>query len=285
MLFRSRRAQARRERSPAPHSEQVRVMTYNVHSCVGIDGKLASERIARVIARASPDVVALQELDAGRARTGGEDQAQRIAHYLKMRHHFHPHIHVENEKYGDAILTHLPMRIIKSGPLPGHLPGGTLEPRGAIWVAIDLHGTEVNIVNTHLGLTSRERVLQIEALLGDDWLGRLNADHPVILCGDFNAVPSSKGYKLLRGRFLDAQAELKEYRPVCTFYSRLPSFRIDHVFIQPGIQVIGITVPCSELAKVASDHLPLIADLTIPCPDAAFSEDPQDMEDARNMAV
>ncbi|MDY0281520.1 MAG: endonuclease/exonuclease/phosphatase family protein [Salinivirgaceae bacterium] len=280
-----KRAQARRERSPAPHSEQVRVMTYNVHSCVGIDGKLASERIARVIAQANPDVVALQELDAGRARTGGEDQAQRIAHYLKMRHHFHPHIHVENEKYGDAILTHLPMRIIKSGPLPGHLPGGTLEPRGAIWVAIDLHGTEVNIVNTHLGLTSRERVFQIEALLGDDWLGRLNADHPVILCGDFNAVPSSKGYKLLRGRFLDAQAELKEYRPVCTFYSRLPSFRIDHVFIQPGIQVTGITVPCSELAKVASDHLPLIADLTIPCPDAAFSEDPQDMEDARNMAV
>jgi len=266
-----RRAQARRERSPAPHSEQVRVMTYNVHSCVGIDGKLATERIARVIARANPDVVALQELDAGRARTGGEDQAERIAHYLEMRHHFHPHIHIENEKYGDAILTHLPMRIIKSGPLPGHLPGGKLEPRGALWVAIDLHGTEVNIVNTHLGLTPRERMLQIEALLGDEWLGRLNPDQPVILCGDFNSVPSSKGYRLLCGRFLDAQAELKEFRPTCTFYSRLPSFRIDHVFINPGIQVTGITVPCSELAKVASDHLPLIADLTIPCPDSAIS--------------
>jgi len=148
-----------------------------------------------------------------------------------------------------------------------------------------LHGTEVNIVNTHLGLTSRERMVQIEALLGDEWLGRLNADQPVILCGDFNTVPSSKGYKLLRSRFLDAQAELKEYRPVCTFYSRLPSFRIDHVFIQPGIGVTGITVPCSELAKVASDHLPLIADLTIPCPDSAFSEDPHDMEDTRNMAA
>lgn len=279
-----RRAQARRERSPAPHSEQLRVMTYNVHSCIGIDGKLASERIARVIARASPDVVALQELDAGRARTAGEDQAQRIAHYLEMRHHFHPHIHIENEKYGDAILTHLPMRVIKSGPLPGHLPGGKLEPRGALWVAIDLHGTEVNIVNTHLGLTSRERVLQIEALLGEEWLGRVKADQPVILCGDFNAVPSSKGYKLLRGRFLDAQAELKEYRPVCTFYSRLPSFRIDHVFIQPGIQVTGITVPCSELAKVASDHLPLIVDLTIPCPDSVFRDDPHDIDDTGDMA-
>jgi len=263
----ARRARARRGRSPAPHSEQLRVMTYNVHSCVGVDGKLATERIARVIARANPDVVALQELDAGRARTGGEDQAERIAHFLEMQYHFYPHIHFEDEKYGDAILTHLPMRIIKSGPLPGYLPGGKLEPRGALWLAIDLHGTEVNIVNTHLGLTSRERMAQIEALLSDEWLGRLNGDQPAILCGDFNSVPSSNGYRLLCSRFLDAQAQLKEHRPACTFYSRLPSFRIDHVFIHPGIRVTGITVPCSELAKVASDHLPLIADLTIPCPD------------------
>lgn len=269
-----KRTRARRGRSPASHSEQLRVMTYNVHSCVGVDGKLAAERIARVIARANPDVVALQELDAGRARTGGEDQAERIAHYLEMQYHFYPHIHIENEKYGDAILTHLPMRIIKTGPLPGHLPRGKLEPRGALWVAIDLHGTEVNIVNTHLGLTSRERMAQIEALLGDEWLGRLNGDQPVILCGDFNSVPSSKGYRLLRSRFLDAQAQLKEHRPACTFYSRLPSFRIDHVFIGPGILVTGITVPRSELAKVASDHLPLIADLAIPCPGSAFRDDP-----------
>jgi len=280
----ARRAQSRRGRSPAPHSEQLRVMTYNVHSCVGLDGKLAAERIARVIARANPDVVALQELDAGRARTGGEDQAERIALYLEMQYHFYPHIHIEDEKYGDAILTHLPMRIIKTGPLPGHLPGGKLEPRGALWVAIDLHGTEVNIVNTHLGLTSRERMAQIEVLLGDEWLGRLNGDQPVILCGDFNSVPSSKGYRLLRSRFLDAQAQLKEHRPACTFYSRLPSFRIDHVFIHPGIRVTGITVPCSELAKVASDHLPLIADLRIPCPNSAFRDDPHGMDDTRDKA-
>lgn len=275
-----RRARARRGRSPAPHSEQLRVMTYNVHSCVGIDGKFAAERIARVIARANPDVVALQELDAGRARTGGENQAEQIAHYLEMQFHFYPHIHIEDEKYGDAVLTHLPMRIIKTGPLPGHLPGGKLEPRGALWVTIDLHGTEVNIVNTHLGLTSRERMAQIEALLGDEWLGRLNGDQPVILCGDFNSVPSSKGYRLLCSRFSDAQTHLKDHRPVCTFYSRLPSFRIDHVFINPGIRVTGITVPRSELAKVASDHLPLIADLTIPCPDSEVHD--HGMDDTRD---
>ncbi len=281
----ARRAEPRGGRSSALHSEQLRVMTYNVHSCIGVDGKLASERIARVIARAKPDVVALQELDAGRTRTAGENQAELIAHYLEMQYHFYPHIHVEDEKYGDAILTHLPMRIVKTGQLPGYLPGETLEPRGALWVAIDLHGTEVNVVNTHLGLTSRERILQIKALLGDEWLGQLNADQPAILCGDFNCVPSSKGYRLLSSRFLDAQAQLKEHRPVCTFYSRMPSFRIDHVFIQPGIRVTGITVPCSELAKVASDHLPLIADLTIPCSDSALRDDPRCVDDIRGIAA
>jgi endonuclease/exonuclease/phosphatase family metal-dependent hydrolase len=279
------RARTRPGRSPATQSEHLRVMTYNVHSCIGIDGKLSSERIARVIARTKPDVVALQELDSGRKRTEGEDQAERIAHYLEMQYHFSPHIHVEEEKYGDAILTHLPMRIIKTGPLPGRLPGDRLEPRGALWVAIDLHGTEVNIVNTHLGLTSRERLAQIDALLGDEWLGRVSADQPIVLCGDFNAVPSSKGYRRLCSRFLDAQAQLKEHRPVCTFYSRLPSFRIDHVFIRPGIQVTGITVPCSELAKVASDHLPLIADLMIPCQGSALPGDSYGMDDTRNTSA
>jgi hypothetical protein len=72
----------------------LRVMTYNVHSCIGMDGKLSPERIARVIARYAPDVVALQELDVGRARTEGMDQAHRIAHYLAMDFHFHPAMHI-----------------------------------------------------------------------------------------------------------------------------------------------------------------------------------------------
>lgn len=258
----------RPQREEIPELVHLRLMTYNVHSCVGIDGKLAAERIARVISRANPDVVALQELDVGRQRTGGEDQAQLIARYLEMDYHFHPHIHLEEEKYGDAILTHLPMRVIKAAELPGCIPGGKVEPRGALWVAVDVHGLEVNIINTHLGLTARERQLQIEALLGSEWGGGLK-DSPLILCGDFNTVPGSRGYRLLRSKFLDAQAQLHDHRPVCTFYSRLPSFRIDHIFISPGIRVDGITVPRSELATVASDHLPLIADLGIPVKRAA----------------
>jgi hypothetical protein len=171
-LGRADREPRRRAAHHEPAGDSVlRIMTYNVHSCVGMDGKLDAERIARVIARARPDVVALQELDVGRVRTGSMDQAHRIAHHLAMEFHFHPALHLEEERYGDAILTHLPMRLVKAGALPG-LPGKPqLEPRGALWVAVEHDGREIQVLNTHLGLLRRERIAQVEALLGPEWLG------------------------------------------------------------------------------------------------------------------
>ena len=84
--------------------KSLRIMTYNVHSCIGMDGKTSPERIARVIARYKPDIVALQELDVKKVRTGTIDQAHLIAKLLQMEFHFHPAIHIEEERYGDAIL-------------------------------------------------------------------------------------------------------------------------------------------------------------------------------------
>ena len=80
-----------------------RILTYNVHRCVGTDRKLDVARIADVIATYEPDIVALQELDVGRLRTGLVDQAHEIAHRLEMSFHFHPAMAVEEELYGDAI--------------------------------------------------------------------------------------------------------------------------------------------------------------------------------------
>ncbi|MEN8108179.1 MAG: endonuclease/exonuclease/phosphatase family protein [Pseudomonadota bacterium] len=242
----------------------LRVMTYNVHSCIGMDGKLAPERIARVIARYAPDVVALQELDVGRARTEGMDQAHLIARYLEMDFHFHPAMHIEEESYGDAILTHLPMRLVKAGTLPGLVDKLRLEPRGALWVAIELNGIEHQVLNTHLGLLPRERRVQAEALLGSDWLGHPDCCGPVVLCGDFNALPSSPVCRQLRTRLYDAQIELESHRPRRTFFGRFPTARIDHVFVDQSIEVLDIEVPDTELARLASDHLPLIAELRLP---------------------
>jgi endonuclease/exonuclease/phosphatase family metal-dependent hydrolase len=255
-----------RRRGTDTQTDILRVMTYNVHSCIGMDGKIDPERIARVIARARPDVVALQELDVGRERSLGMDQAHLIARYLEMEFHFHPAMHLEEERYGDAILTHLPLRLVKAGSLPGLAHKPSLEPRGAIWVAIDLNDREVQVINTHLGLYPRERMAQVEALLGSDWLAHDECRGPVVFCGDLNAPPSSPVCRRIGNRLRDVQAVAKDHRPGNTFSSRFPTLRIDHLFISPDVEVTGIEIPGSELARIASDHLPLLAELRIPGP-------------------
>ncbi len=247
----------------ATRGETLRIMTYNVHSCVGMDGKLDAKRIARVIARAQPDVVALQELDVGRARSFGMDQAHLIARYLNMEFHFHPAIHLEEERYGDAILTHLPHRLVKAGQLPGLTDKPRLEPRGAIWLAIELDGRELQVINTHLGLDQRERAAQVEALLGSEWLGNEQCQDPVVVCGDFNALPSSPVCRRLGSQLQDVQTQSQRHIPQSTFPTRFPTLRIDHIFVSPGLEVAAIEVPHSELARTASDHLPLVVEIRI----------------------
>jgi len=246
--------------------DTLRVMTYNVHSCIGMDGKHAPERIARVIARHRPDVVALQELDVGRMRTGGVDQAHLIAQYLEMAFHFHPAMHVEEERYGDAVLTHLPMRVVRAEALPLLRGGRLAEPRGAIWTAIDLGSAELNLINTHLGLREKDRMVQVEALMGPLWVGHPDCRQPVILCGDLNARPSSSVCTRIRRRLHDAQMELTGHRPLHTAPGRYPVARIDHLFVDPTLEVVDVQVPNAELEQVASDHLPLIVEVRLPRP-------------------
>jgi len=243
--------------------QTLRIMSYNIHSCLGMDGVLAPERIARVIAQHHPDIVALQEVDVGKGRTGGVDQARVIAECLEMTYHFSPTVRVEEELYGDAILTHLPMRLVKAGPLPG-LPGRPhLEPRGALWVVITVGGRAIQCINTHLGLFPKERLLQAEALLGSEWLAHPDCRFPVLVCGDFNATPGSPICQLMQNLLVDAQLQGINKRPMNTFCGRYPVARIDHVYTSPGIEVVDFEVPANELAQVASDHLPLVVTLRL----------------------
>ncbi len=242
-----------------------RILTYNVHSCRGTDGVLSPERIAAVIAAARPDIVALQELDVGRVRTRGLDQAHSIARELGMNFHFHPALRVEEESYGDAILSTLPLRLVKAGPLPGLTHRPLLEPRGALWVAVELgEGTVLQVINTHLGLAPSERLAQVAALLGEGWLGHPACrGQPAVLLGDFNAVPRSGAYRRLAAGLRDAQCAQPGQRPRPTFPSRWPLLRIDHVFLGEGVEAQSAEVRRGPLERLASDHLPLVVELSI----------------------
>ena len=243
---------------------ELRMLTYNVHSCVGLDGKLSISRIARVLAQCDADIVALQELDVRQVRTGLADQTHELAKCLGMEFHsFHPTWTIGTEHFGNAILSRLPLRPVRAGTLPGDDLRAGLEPRNVIWVAIEMDGGEVQLLNTHLGLLSKERLRQVETLLGPEWLTHPECRNPVIVCGDFNAWPGSRPYRRLRTRLRDAQQSLSGHRPKGTWLSPFPFRRIDHVFLSPGLEVAGIQVPANHLARIASDHLPLVVDLQV----------------------
>jgi endonuclease/exonuclease/phosphatase family metal-dependent hydrolase len=240
-----------------------RILTYNVRRCLGIDGELSPARIAAVIASCEPDIVALQELDVNRARTGGIDQAQAIADELRMHLHFHPAIQVMEERYGDAILTVHPCKLVKAEILPTWGRRAFVEPRGALWASVHVGGGDIQVINTHLGLRGPERLRQIDSLLGPDWLGHPSCREPVIIAGDFNAIPRSRVYQRLTARLSDAQTWLGTSRQRPTYPSRAPLLRLDHVFVSRSIEVQRAEVVRTPLARLASDHLPLLVDFRV----------------------
>ncbi len=246
----------------------LRVMTYNVHRCVGVDKRLELERVAEVIAAARCDIVCLQELDVGRRRTKGVDQAHRLAEILGMRSHFHAALHVEEERYGDAILTALPERLVRAGPLPHYRKIRGLETRGALWVEVEALGTNIQIINTHLGLVPAEQQAQAAALIGD-WMAGDAWTAPALLVGDFNAAPYTRTYRMLARALRDAQRSLP-FVPACTFPSRFPFMRIDHVFLAGPWRVRKIETPFSGQARTASDHLPLVVELDLQPPQSGL---------------
>ena len=242
--------------SPAA-PRRLKILSYNVHSCIGTDRKLDPARVAGVIAEAAPDVIGLQELDIGRSRTGGIDQAQVIASLLQMDYHFHAALNVAEERYGDAILTPHPTRLLRAGMLPSHG-----EQRGALSIELSHDTRPVQIVNTHLGLRSKDRNAQMQELLGREWLSHPDwVGRPQIMIGDLNATPMTRTYKRIASVYRDAHVAVA--RPRATFPSRFPLLRLDHIFVSQEVKVVEARVISTPLARLASDHLPLLVTVEI----------------------
>lgn len=237
----------------------LNVLTYNIHRCVGVDCKILPERISRVIAAQNPDVVALQEVDFGQIRPSNYDQAAIISATMGF-----PSVWIERERCGNAILSRYPMKIVKAGGL--HRPRQWHAParRGALWVEVEVHGTRIQIINTHLGLTPASRLHQVRVLMGPEWLGSSDCRSPVILCGDFNTQAGSTVFRLIEGKLRNIGVSATNIQTERTWPSPHPLFCIDHIFISGDIAVEMVNVPASESERIASDHLPLFAKLVLP---------------------
>jgi endonuclease/exonuclease/phosphatase family metal-dependent hydrolase len=250
-------------RNPVKAREnEFKLMTYNVHSCGGMDGRVSPRRIARVIRSQAPDLVAIQEVDLGRRRSRAEDQAKLIADELGMHVVFVPTVTRGQEHYGHALMSRWPIEIVKRAHLPHDPKGWWKEPRSALWARVQIGENTVHVVTTHLGLGPYERLLQMRMLLSQEWLGRLSDDEAILMCGDFNLMPGSTPYGLAAARFRDVQAACAGHRPLSTFSSLRPFVRLDHIFTSPRLEVKNVSVPRTNLTRVASDHLPLVAEFS-----------------------
>lgn len=241
-------------------SSILRVATYNVHRCLGIDWRRSEARIAEVIASMSVDIVSLQELSLRRARFGGVDQAAMIARYLGWNVIFQPALRNVHEHFGDAIISRYPLRLVRVAELPGKSPWYCREPRIAIWAEAETSLGAVQIINTHLGLGRSERLLQAELLSSPEWLGSVPGNSPLVLLGDLNSIPGSQTYRCLLKILHDVRESVTANK-LSTFPTYLPTWAVDHIFLNDALRALSVRVYRTARSWIASDHFPLVADL------------------------
>ncbi|MDQ7977604.1 endonuclease/exonuclease/phosphatase family protein [Paraburkholderia sp. SARCC-3016] len=228
----------------AADSRVLRIATYNIHGAIGCDGVYMPQRIADVIAELDADIVALQEVPLG-GRDAPPNALPMLREATDMLAIAGPTLDTPERRYGNAVLTRLPVR----GTRTLNLSFGKREARGALDVDIASTSGVLRIVATHLGLSARERRAQIASLIAAFDTPAL----PVILLGDINEW-FVWGYPLraLVTHFKAAPAPR-------TFPAWWPVFSLDRIWMHPVERLIGVEAHRSALARVASDHLPLVA--------------------------
>jgi endonuclease/exonuclease/phosphatase family metal-dependent hydrolase len=226
-------------------------MTYNIHAAKGVDRKIDLGRIAEVIRSYSPDLVAVQEVDVGRARSGEIDQAETLAKELGMEAVFAPCIDDGDGSgsYGIATLSRLP--ILESRqiclPITGHTRRS--QPRCALVTRHTWDGGDLEMINTHLSVLFRERAGQVAAIAAE------MVGEALVIAGDFNCTPWSPAYKLL------ARGLKSATRFARTWPSPAPLVPIDHIFYRGRLGVVSAGTWTGAGARKASDHLPVVAEL------------------------
>lgn len=231
-------------------------MTYNVHAFVGTDRVYDPERTARVIEGSGAHVVALQEVDFGRGPVVQPSALEWLADRLGMRCHFTYTRDGKVGHFGNAVLACYELQLVAEGLLPRRHD----EARAVQWLKVIAPHFQLQLMNTHLSVKLRERRAQIDALLGAEWLVRVAQDLPLVVCGDFNSSPLSRLYRKLSRDMQDVQCGSP--RRLSTWPARLPFWRIDHVFASRDLSVLGARVVDGTLSRSASDHLPLLAELS-----------------------
>lgn len=219
------------------------IATYNIHGAVGTDGVFMPDRVADVLCEIDADIIALQEVPLGGAGMPNVLRIlQNVTGFVGVEGYT---FSVSGRRYGNAVLSRYP--ILASRKID--ISFGSREPRGALDADISCHGHPLRVIATHLGLRPAERHEQIRRLLQVFDTDQM----PVILMGDVNEwFVWGKSLRWLVSHFQAVPAPP-------TFPSRWPIFALDRIWIRPRHRLVHVDVHASPLARIASDHLPLIA--------------------------
>lgn len=238
----------------------LRVLCYNIHYGQGTDGQYDIERLANVIQRAQPDLVALQEVDVGVRRSGAIHEAQQLAERTGMAVRFGPTQHYQGGLFGNAVLTRLPILDVQIHPLPytESTPERTTYPRGAIAVTVrGQNGEPLRFVSTHFQHNVPEDRLE-EAQAINRLFAQEGEAVPTILAGDMNATPDSEPVAVL----LEQWSNATDDPPAASAPAPTPRSRIDYVFFRPANHFRLVTAEVID-EPLASDHRPVFAELEL----------------------
>ena len=228
---------------------EIRIVTYNIHHGEGTDGKLDLERIAAVINAEKPDLVGLNEVDQGCGRSQGLDEPAALAKLTGMTHVFEKNIDHDGGKYGNAVLSRLPIVRHENHKLPSDYEG---EQRGVLEVEVGDANDSLLFLCTHLDYrpNDHERLASIDTI---EKLVAAREGMPVILVGDLNAVPESKVMETFAKTWGRSNTE-----PLLTFPAAKPDKQIDYVLFRPAAEWEVVETRVLD-EPVASDHRGMMA--------------------------
>jgi endonuclease/exonuclease/phosphatase family metal-dependent hydrolase len=254
---RERPADRARRRAVAPviaEVSSVRVATYNIHTCVGVDRRYDPGRIATVLREIDADIACLQEVAARRGSDRHHDQWAYLGEVTGRRVITGIGLRERLGRFGNAILTRFPVLTARAIDLS--VAG--YERRGAIDADLLIGDRVLRVIATHFGLHAVERRLQanrLMAVLGEPLAANRRLADAVLLMGDLNEWRGRSGAIRLLDRRLGPSAAAR------TFPSWLPVLALDRIYAGGPAVLRDVYVYRSPLARLASDHLPLVGSL------------------------
>ena len=246
---------------------RIRIMTYNIHRAIGVDRRFRPERIVRIAEHHAPDVLLLQEVDEGAPRSRERDLGRDLAEALGFSHFVVGHnVSLRKGRYGNATLSRYP--ILRERNID--LTVDSRKRRGCQHTTIQIekirgHPHKIDVFNLHLGLMAQERVRQIGLLVRSKEFSDLDPHQASFVGGDFNDWRS-----LLHPIFTEilqfgcaTQRTLSYNGALRTYPSFSPRGGLDRIYYRGPIRALNARTCRLKLSRVASDHLPVIADFDL----------------------